>query len=724
MLDVTNLVARPYSKYPFSSDVVGKVACTAIFCLLTALFAVAQTPDAVEEDTESLRIGTDLVQTDVMVFDRQGKFVEGLRPEQFELRVDGRVQAISFFEQVKAGNPDEERKVGGGRRREQLREPTIAAATLGGRVIFFFLDDLHLQLDSLNRTRDAILRFVDNDMQLNDRVAIFTASGQLGVLQQLTSEKAVLRAALKKLSLRSVSVSGGAERTPMSEAQALAVENNDRALIDYFVKELSKERNEPIPDRRRTLQRSRTNQREGSLESMVAARARSVLEQSRQITRNTLQTLENLVRASTPIMSRKILFFISDGFLVTTNSDAPQQIKQITDSAARSGVVIYSLEARGLTSGLQDASGRGNFDVSGTITALDTKAVSATQEPLRTIARETGGAALLDSNKFTDIFRQAVNETSDYYILAWQPDEESQKNVNFRTIEASIKGRDDLIVRLTRGYFNETTETVSKNKREKPKKKPPLLEALHALYPRRALPVFVTAGFVNSAPTGLTLTTSVQVDSRALGVEKAEKTEIEIVGVLINEDGKEVSNFNQNLTIDPSKMSKAQQRNIFFTHQMPVKPGIYQIRVAVQDNKTKRVGSNFYWIEVPDPKQAGFAVGSLFVGEVEADSNQPVINVSRRMLKSSRFFFQTEIYNAAMPVNVGIELQIFRAGQLIKTLPVRKASTDGVVNLSNLPYLDDFSLAALEPGIYVLQINVSDRTANKTASRQIDFFVE
>lgn len=727
MLTVRRFVDRSYLKSFLFSFFVGKVVCPAIFCLSLLLISAAQEPaqnQDVEEDAELLRISTEIVQTDVMVFDRQGRIVEGLKPEQFELRVDGKLQTISFFDFVKAGNTDEASKIGAARR-GAVKEQNLESL-LGGRVIFFFLDDLHLQLDSINRTRDAILRFVDNDMQSNDRVVIFTASGQLGVLQQLTNEKAVLRAALKRLALRHYSVRDN-ERTPMTEAQALAIENNDRSTIDYFVKELSKELNQPVSDRRRTLQRNRNNPTENRLEGLVVTRAKTVLEQSRGVTRNTLKTLENLLRASNPILNRKILFFISDGFFITQNSDTVQQIKQITDSAARSGVVIYSLEARGLVTGLADTSERIGFDLFGNVPALDTKAVSATQEPLRTIARETGGWALLDSNKFSDVFKQALNETSAYYVLAWHPAEEMQKNVNFRVIEASIKGRDDLTVRMKRGFYNESSESASKSKRDKPKKskeKSPLLDALHALYPRRTLPVFVSAGFTDSSPTGLTLTTSVQADSQALGIEKGEKTDIEIIGVIINEEGKELANINQSLTVDPSQMTKAQQRNIIFTQQTPIKPGLYQIRVAVQDNKNKRVGSNFYWIEVPDVKQAGFSIGSLFVGEVSANTAQPIISVNRRMLQTSRFYFQTGVYNAATPVDVGLEMQIFRGSQLIKTLPPRKLTTDGIANLSNVPYADDFSLNEFEPGSYVLQINVTDRTAKKTVSRQIDFVIE
>jgi hypothetical protein len=46
------------------------------------------------QDEDVLRIKTELVQTDLMVFDKQGRFVDGLRPEQFELSLDGKQQQI------------------------------------------------------------------------------------------------------------------------------------------------------------------------------------------------------------------------------------------------------------------------------------------------------------------------------------------------------------------------------------------------------------------------------------------------------------------------------------------------------------------------------------------------------------------------------------------------------------------------------------------------------
>src|SRR5687768_13931221 len=67
--------------------------------------ALAQQPaDKTQSADEVLKINTELVQTGVTVFDKQGRFVDGLKKEDFELRVDGRPVSISFFENIVAGS--------------------------------------------------------------------------------------------------------------------------------------------------------------------------------------------------------------------------------------------------------------------------------------------------------------------------------------------------------------------------------------------------------------------------------------------------------------------------------------------------------------------------------------------------------------------------------------------------------------------------------------------
>ncbi len=147
-----------------------------------------QIPPSKPPADDVIRVNTELVQTGVMVFDKQGHFVDGLRREQFELSVDGKPQPISFFEQVKAGTSKERAQLA------SIANPAAAEKATAindprGRTIVFFIDDLHLSLDSLGRTRKTLAHFIDEEMNENDRVAIASTTGDIGFLQQFTDNK-------------------------------------------------------------------------------------------------------------------------------------------------------------------------------------------------------------------------------------------------------------------------------------------------------------------------------------------------------------------------------------------------------------------------------------------------------------------------------------------------------------------------------------------------------
>ena len=52
-----------------------------------------------------VRVNTELVQTDVMVFDKKGQFVDGLKAEQFALKIDNKPQPISPGTGARRRNP-------------------------------------------------------------------------------------------------------------------------------------------------------------------------------------------------------------------------------------------------------------------------------------------------------------------------------------------------------------------------------------------------------------------------------------------------------------------------------------------------------------------------------------------------------------------------------------------------------------------------------------------
>src|SRR5204863_356167 len=140
--------------------------------------ARAQTPQKPQSE-EVLRVKTELVQTAITVVDKNGRFIDGLHRDQFELLVDGKPRSIGFFERLTAGSAREEQVVTGNAAAPAGSAAPAAAAdaVVAGRTIVFFIDDLHLDPDSLHRTRDMLRYFLENEMSSADSVAITSASG-------------------------------------------------------------------------------------------------------------------------------------------------------------------------------------------------------------------------------------------------------------------------------------------------------------------------------------------------------------------------------------------------------------------------------------------------------------------------------------------------------------------------------------------------------------------
>ena len=76
------------------------------FCLILLLVALCSVV-ANAQQTDVVRVNTELVQTAITVLDKKGNFVEGLQRDQFELIVDGKPRPIAFFERVASGSARE-----------------------------------------------------------------------------------------------------------------------------------------------------------------------------------------------------------------------------------------------------------------------------------------------------------------------------------------------------------------------------------------------------------------------------------------------------------------------------------------------------------------------------------------------------------------------------------------------------------------------------------------
>ena len=706
--------------------------------LITLMFVssvqnLAQQKPTAPQNEDVIRIDTELVQTGVTVVDSRGNFVNGLKREQFELTVEGKPQSISFFEQVEAGS-ERERQVARPTRetKDQPTGRTSLASDGYGRTIIFFIDDLHLSLDSLGRTQRMLTRFIDHEMVETDRVAIASPSGDIGFLQQFTDNKTVLRAAAARLTQKPYNVRDmSRESTPMSEYMALTIERkDDPGVFQFYVDECLKTAPPRYPRR--------------SCEVEVINRARLILLQAASVIVKTYSSLEWLMQSSAMFPGRKLAFFISDGFLLETgprNADPRNALSRIIDEAMRAGVVVYTIDARGLISGQLDVTNNVPMDMQGRLESASLREIPASQDAMHALARDTGGRALRNQNYFEQWVGKILDETSNYYLLAWRPNKDEGALPDFKNISVRVIDHPEYNVRLPRGFLRKKaapaktspviTEAPAQPHRE-------LQEALTSLNPRREIPVALSTVFMDTPEHGLVLTSSVRVanDSLSYSAVKDKPTAaaaVEVVGVVVNDKGKPVSSFQTRLNINAIDGDGENQKpsGTIYNSRLPLQPGLYQVRVAARDTNSGQMGSAQQWIEIPDLKSRRLTLSSLLLdvqsvaaSETKVNSGTPQVqfSVNHRFARNSRLTFMAFIYNAMRPENgkslpaLSIQARLLRRGQVVQTGPLHKVEL-GSQDLMRILCGGEISLNSVPAGYYVLEVTVTD-AINQTSTSQ------
>ncbi|MFL6257906.1 MAG: VWA domain-containing protein [Pyrinomonadaceae bacterium] len=723
-------------------------------CLLPAHPALArQEPkpheDATaQDDEETVRIETELIQTGVMVFDKSGKFVDGLRQNDFELTVEGKPTPLSFFDRI-VGTPSASSSSPaprGGTKGTDANASRSAAAS-GARTVIFFADDLHLNFEGRKRARDLIHHFIDEELTDEDMAAVVSSSGRLGFLQQFTDNPAVLRAAAARIGDDKNREAGDRLIPPMTEYEALLIDRYDPEVTKDFADEI-KAAGLAVSD--------------DDAAQQARSRARIVLQMAANVARNTFYALEQAVRRSAQMPGRKIVILISDGFLLdTANTDSSQRLRRITDAAARANAVVYSFDAKGLDAKPPPGSTRAAFRV-------QAGERFEMQDPLNSIAEGTGGRFFKNHNDMRPDISKSLVEASRYYLLAWRPDPELRGGKDkLRRIEVKVKGRPELSVRLQSGYLPEEPKEAKEAAKGKPRNvkataavaapldpsEEQLRTALNSFAPKTGLPTSLSVNYLE-AEDGSVLTAAVRVDGSAVDFTREGDTaraDVDVVGVVYDSKGKAEATFSRRLSLSApaSRFEGGRAPNVYYNYQAKLTPGLHQMRVATRDAKTGRVGSAVQWVEIPDLTKHKLALSSLLVAETRAEAARRLtessadakpetllepaaaeISVDRRFERTSALRYLLFIYNArggtaaaAAAPDVTLQTQIFRAGRAIFTAPPARVSAERQ-DAARLAYAAEVPLEGLPPGRYSLRVTVNDRAAKTTAAQRISFVLK
>lgn len=148
-----------------------------------------------------VRITTQLVQIDAIITDKKGQHIEDLSEDDFELTVDGKPQQLTHFKLVRLVEPKRS-----GPSESKGKTPALTSMPTRRievekvrRTIALVVDDLKLSFSSVAFAKDALKRFVAEQMEEGDLVGIICTGKGVGIYQQFTSDKRILYAAIDKL---------------------------------------------------------------------------------------------------------------------------------------------------------------------------------------------------------------------------------------------------------------------------------------------------------------------------------------------------------------------------------------------------------------------------------------------------------------------------------------------------------------------------------------------
>lgn len=680
-----------------------------------------------KDDTDDVvKVDTTLVQIDAVVLDKNGKLVPDLKAEDFEVLQDGKPQKVDFFSYIRSG---EERIKG---QTPEIKNFPSTGTNFGveklERTIAFVVDDTCMGFGSVNSVQKALTDFVTKQMQDGDLVGIFRTRSGNGMLQQFSGDKNLLLKGIKSI----------------SSSQTFGCQDEfGPARADYTLKQGQ--------GGAATFQ--------DDFGAIAEARINSLRRESLSL--GTVKTIEYLTRGMQIIPGRKSLILLSDGLYSGSqgSNQTTVAIKRLVNFANQASVVIYTMNSRGLFDSTfisaQDevlpntGDGGGGNDIAKLVTQR-TDIYQSGLDGLRYLAYSTGGTFVNNSNDLNKGFSHILNDQKGYYLIGYQPDEATLKlDSNFRKLTVRVK-RPELTVRHRFGFYG----VINSKSSSKPKSADSeLFRSLISPLVMNNLRLKFTP-FIGVQGKGSSVRYLIHIDANDVTFAEQPngtlKLGLDIVAVMFGPDGKVADEFNRtnNAIIKGGNMRQLLQNGLSYTGEFALKkPGIYQIRAAVRDVVTNKIGTVSQLIEVPDPGSQAFSLSPIIVSG-ESEPFPPVIPPSRKVEEalsipqtttepSIRRFaagkglgFGYTIYNAALDAagkkpNLTSQGNIYQDGKLLYRIdesPVDVSFFNGsgaVRDIGVVPLRAD-----MQPGMYVLEIIVNDLNRNKkTLSQSIDFEV-
>ena len=719
----------------WASEGVKSVKRSAQICglILVLLF----TPISRAQDDDVVKVKSNLVNIDVIVKDKKGKYISDLKPEDFVITENGQPQKIEFFDAPLSRSETAKTGETGG----AGAPANTTAAAAPRNYVSLILDSQTTDIANLKQVREGAIKYIREQVTDADVVAILSVTHGLRMLQPFTQDKAKLIATLENL--------GTGADSKNSESREIA--ENIASLRDFLGGA--------------TTTNITTNA--GGSQAAQVMLAQSVLAQfirmrtalSLQLARPVLAALAALAEGLRPIPGKKTLVLFSQGFVTPEVLD--WQVQSTIDIANRANVAIYIIDSAGLRA---SAPASGSYVPStplGGISAVtnqeqrirgvggETVFDTARQEGLTReydilyrLSGDTGGKFLKGNNDIGQNLERINQEIQARYTLAYRSSNQTFDGT-FRKVKIEVR-RPDLQIISRSGYYAIPPEEIVLLSPSDKK----LLAGFNDAQANPGLPVFASVSAFRTRSGLYTVPLAIEIPPAAVKFDRKgdkQSMQLEVLGVVKATPDRMLSRLGGNFDVSLSATDYSQivNNNIFYRQDLQLTAGDYTIDLIVRDKLSGKVSARREHVVLPE-FDSEFATTPIVLSRYVEPANQlppnpadfPDVFVHGKQLirpsaalqfknTDNLVMFQS-VYNAANSTETGkplvrVSVRLMKDGQPATKFfdyVLTDVQSEPVPHLAFAEYL---KLANLAPGRYQAVIETKDMVTRKSTKQEAPF---
>jgi len=705
--------------------------CGLLLFLFIPLIAHAQ-------EDEVVKVKSNLVNIDVIVKDKKGKYVSDLKPEDFVITENGQPQKIEFFDAPLSKTETHKLNETG---TPATTTTTSTPPTAPRHYVSLVLDSQTTGLTNLKQLREGAIKYVREQVTDADAVAILSVTNGLQMLQPFTHDKAKLIATLENL--------GGTSGARNSEIREV---NESIANLRDFINNSSSTGDI-------------TTAAGGSAQASVMI-AQTVLQQfvrmrtalSVQQARPVLAALAAISEGLRRIPGKKTLVLFSQGFVTPAVLD--WQVQSTIDIANRANVAVYIIDSAGLrgaaagTNSVAPASPLSGVSAIasqeqrirgvGGETVFDTvrqEGQNREYDILYRISDDTGGKFLKGNNDIGKGLERINEEVQARYTLAYRSSNQNFDGT-FRKVKIEVQRPDTQVISRSGYYAIAPEEIVLLSPADKK-----LLANFAQSQTNPGLPIFVSVSAFRTRHGLYNIPLAIEIPPSAVKFDrKGEKQtmQLEVLGVVKVGADRMLSKLGGNFDVNLSAADYNQivNNNIFYRQDLQLTSGEYTIDLIVKDKQSGKVAARHEQLVLPEP-DAEFATTPVVLSRFVAPANQlppdtadaDVFVHGKQLIRPSaaRQFRTTDnlimflgVYNAANSTETGkplvrVTVRLMKDGQ-----PATKFFDYVLTDIESQPvphltFAQYVPLTNLAAGRYQAMIETKDMVTRKSTKQEASF---